>query len=330
MTRKSVIIAIPDTQKRRELAHNVNALQDFSVVARTADLMQTFAEVEEKLPTAVLISDVLAQEAEFEVMRALFREMDIRWLVVESGRVARGATPRRGSDLFCLQSDATGRQLESHLRGVTRSDVMRRDATTQAPHATQADTEFNKVILIGSSTGGIDALLAVLSHFPPDCPPTVIVQHTGAGFGTSLANLLNRQCRARVTLAEGEHTLGRGQILIAAGLRAHVELKPRKPIRTEQLDGAPISGHLPSVDALFHSAVPLGSRVVAALLTGMGRDGAEGLKALRNAGARTFAQDEATSVVYGMPKAAQELGAADKSLPLGEIGPALLAAARGR
>lgn len=157
-----------------------------------------------------------------------------------------------------------------------------------------------------------------------DCPPTVIVQHTGAGFGVSLAALLDRQCRARVRLVTEPTALKQGEVLIGAGVKAHLQMAPGRSPRAELGDSNPVSGHAPSVDVFFESAAPFATRISAALLTGMGRDGANGLKSLRDAGAHTIAQDQATSVVFGMPRAAIELNAATDILPLEAIASALL------
>jgi two-component system chemotaxis response regulator CheB len=181
------------------------------------------------------------------------------------------------------------------------------------------------MVLIGASTGGIDALLAVLSTFGADCPAMVIVQHTGHGFGDSLAALLDRNVAPRVRPAIEGARLDVGTVHVCAGGGRQVclETGPRLSLRFASAE--PVSGHCPSVDFLFRSAVPVAGRVSAAILTGMGRDGAEGLDALRRHGAWTVAQDAATSVVFGMPRAAAEIGAAAAVLPIDKIGPALLA-----
>jgi two-component system chemotaxis response regulator CheB len=119
-----------------------------------------------------------------------------------------------------------------------------------------------------------------------------------------------------------------GHVYVAAGQRRHMGMTQRKPMKTRLKEGPPISGHMPSVDALFTSAVPYGKDVVAAILTGMGQDGAQGLLELRNAGATTFAQDEKSSVVYGMPRVAWENGGAQKQVSLARMAGALLQAAK--
>lgn len=364
MQSKSVVVATPDARERARLTRLVDRMPEFTVIASAGDLMNTYNAVEEKLPKAVLIADVLADLPEFEVMRGLFSTLDIRWLVVTTPH-RRGLRPKlsnRGSDLFAVPADAAEEDIARQLLSLTRTALspqppakppvfaagraaargasqdrfappLRVAAAAPAqPFASSGSGVVGnrgRIILIGSSTGGVDALLTVLSTFPPDCPPTLIVQHTGLGFGESLAGLLDRQCRARVQLATGPGRIAPGVVTIGAGIKAHLVLDKTRDESFLLEESDPVSGHVPSVDILFRSAVRLGPKVVAALLTGMGRDGAEGLKALHTAGASTFAQDEATSVVYGMPRAAAELGAAQDILPLDRIGPALLRAAAG-
>src|SRR6056297_944807 len=361
MLKKSVVIATPDRFQRNRLVELVNRLPEFKVIAMTSDLMNTYTIVEERSPKAVLIADVLARPPEFEVMRALFATLDIRWLVVTppNRRQSNGAAPfsthELGSDLFSISSEAPEGIFAQQLGALTRIARQRQPVAKaqdmslkkswnhlegspkQRPRPVRAmmsgvrgrtNAHVDRLILIGASTGGVDALLTVLSRFPEDCPPTLVVQHTGTGFGQSLAGLLDRQSLAQVSLLDGCVPLRQGQIVLGAGTQAHLVLKGGTVLHAEMRQDAPVEGHVPSVDVLFKSAVHLAPRVNAAILTGMGRDGASGMKALRDAGAYTIAQDEASCVVYGMPRAAVQDGAVCKVLPLDLIGDALLATQR--
>lgn len=182
------------------------------------------------------------------------------------------------------------------------------------------------LIAIGSSTGGVEALRKVLAEFGPDCPPTLIVQHVNARFAPSIADSLNAASPATVLLAESDMRLQRGHIYLAPGGDRHLLLgRAGEGYRTALRPGGPVSGHCPSVDALFHSVAMLKvPDAVGALLTGMGSDGAEGLLAMSRAGARTIAQDEASCVVFGMPRVAIEIGAANIVSPLHKIAQHLL------
>jgi two-component system chemotaxis response regulator CheB len=174
-----------------------------------------------------------------------------------------------------------------------------------------------RVVAIGASTGGVEALITLLSGLPENCPPTVVTQHMPATFTKSFAARLDRMCAARVSEAEDGDPLQPGRIYVAPGGARHMEVSTAGVrLRTADL----VKGHRPSVDVLFHSVASVcGARAVGVILTGMGKDGAQGLMAMRSAGARTLGQDEASSVVYGMPRAAFELGAVERQAPLGDL-----------
>jgi two-component system, chemotaxis family, protein-glutamate methylesterase/glutaminase len=184
-----------------------------------------------------------------------------------------------------------------------------------------------RIVAIGSSTGGVEALLAVLSKFPPNCPPTIVTQHIPGLFTKSLAERLNRACAPAVAEAYEGAPLRVGHVYIAPGSVAHLEVGGAAgDLRCRLKETAPVNGHRPSVDVMFFSlAKMLGKRAVGVILTGMGQDGAHGLLAMREAGANTLGQDEPTCVVYGMPKAAFELGAVEKQVSLARMGDQLIA-----
>lgn len=184
------------------------------------------------------------------------------------------------------------------------------------------------VIAIGASTGGVQALSRILPLFPAHTPGIVLVQHMPEGFTAAFARRLNGVSPMRVIEAQDGDPVQAGTILVAPGGTRHMKLIAHgKGYRVTLVDGDPVSYSRPSVDVLFHSvAKEAGRHAVAALLTGMGRDGAEGMLAMRKAGAQTFAQNEDTCVVFGMPQAALHLNAASASLPLDDIPDRLLRA----
>ncbi len=183
----------------------------------------------------------------------------------------------------------------------------------------------NKILAIGSSTGGVEALLTVLTSFPANCPPTLITQHMPATFTSSFAARLDKACAPTVVEATDGAPILPGHIYIAPGGVAHLEATGTTAPRCRLVESPPVSGHRPSVDVLFTSVARVyGARAVGVILTGMGRDGAQGLLAMRNAGAHTLGQDESTSVVYGMPKVAFEIGAVERQKPLSKIATAAL------
>jgi len=190
---------------------------------------------------------------------------------------------------------------------------------------TQIYRSSEKLVAIGASTGGVEALREIVVVMPADAPPIVIAQHIPPRFSASFAERLNGLAAVRVKEAgDGERILA-GHVYIAPGDR-HLRVRRSGAALVTQLEDGPlVSGHKPSVDALFHSvATACGSKAVGVILTGMGRDGADGLLAMRQAGADTLGEDESSCVVYGMPKAARDNGASKRELPLGKIAEEML------
>ncbi len=190
-------------------------------------------------------------------------------------------------------------------------------------------TSTHKVIAIGTSTGGTEALLQLLSVLPPDSPGIVAVIHMPEGFTKSYAERLDRHCQIRVKEAEDGDRILPGHALLAPG-NLHTEVRRSGAVYcVKTFQAPPVNRHRPSVNVLFDSCARyLGSNAVGAILTGMGNDGASGLLKMKQAGAHTIAQNEETCVVFGMPREAIQLGAVDEILPLRSIANHLLEAAK--
>lgn len=216
--------------------------------------------------------------------------------------------------------------LAARVKSAARARV--RPGTDRAPMQASSRSDFRsdgRLIAIGSSTGGVEALMTVLSAFPANCPPTVITQHMPGTFTKSFAERLNRVCAAQVSEAVEGAPLQVGHVYLAPGGDSHLHVVGAAQLRCRLTQDGAVNGHRPSVDVLFQSvAKAAGPAALGVILTGMGRDGAQGLKAMRSAGAATIGQNEATSVVYGMPKVAYELGAVERQLPLEKIGPDII------
>lgn len=182
-----------------------------------------------------------------------------------------------------------------------------------------------RAIAVGASTGGTEALREILQALPPDTPGIVAVQHMPANFTRSFAARLDSLCRVSVKEAEDGDRIRPGQVLIAPGNYHMTVRQARAEWAVQVSQGEAVNRHRPSVDVLFEScAATLGAGAVGIILTGMGADGAKGMRAMREAGARTIAQDESSCVVFGMPREAIALGGVEQTLPLAAIPRALL------
>jgi two-component system, chemotaxis family, protein-glutamate methylesterase/glutaminase len=263
-------------------------------------------------PTPVIIVSSLTHEGTAATMRAL-----------ELGAVDCYAKPTGASG--DLLSEDAGR-LATMIRNAACVTLSNSFSAGESPRKSSTILDAGRrikdgIIAIGASTGGVEALHKLLTSFPADCPPTVIVQHINGQFAGAMANRLNDSCRPKVQLAESDIVLKPGNIYIAPGNERHLTVRksggaPYSKLRTADL----VSGHRPSIDMLFSSvAKEMPGQAVGVLLTGMGADGAKGLLAMREADCPTIAQDQATCVVYGMPRVAAEIGAAQFVMGLPHI-----------
>jgi two-component system chemotaxis response regulator CheB len=254
-----------------------------------------------------------------------------------AGAVAVVAKPRLGLKQFLEESR---RELVTTLKGAARarpraangaaSAVARPSAATPAASLRPAveglhALAMNKPVVIGSSTGGTQALESILLEMPADAPGIAIVQHMPEKFTQMYAQRLDGICAMNVREARDGDRLQRGVVLIAPGGRHMQMRKAAGQYFVAVIDGPPVNRHKPSVDVLFRSVADCAGRdTMAIILTGMGDDGARGMKLLHDAGARTIAQDEASCVVFGMPKEAIKLGAVDEVMPLDRVARAVL------
>lgn len=277
-------------------------------------------------PIPVVICSSLAEEGAQSTFKAL-----------EYGAVEIIAKPRLGSKQFLEESRITLCQAvkaaaSARLRTVRPVRVVEPKLTADAilspaTHAMAETTE--KIVAIGASTGGTEALKTLLETLPSDAPGIVIVQHMPEVFTRAFANRLDGLCKITVKEAESNDTVLRGHALIAPG-NHHLLLK-RSGARyyVDLKEGPLVCRHRPSVDVLFRSAARYaGQNAVGVILTGMGDDGARGMLEMKQAGATTIAQDEATCVVFGMPNEAIKRGAVDEILPLEAVAGAILTHAR--
>ncbi|MBW6506997.1 MAG: chemotaxis response regulator protein-glutamate methylesterase [Rhodobacteraceae bacterium] len=226
---------------------------------------------------------------------------------------------------------ADGGDLAASFSGLADTIAMAARASLRGRAARQASPppqrfQWNgRFVLIGSSTGGVDAIETVLSGYPALCPPTLITQHMPASFLANFAARLAQKFAPQVALAEAGAPIAPGHVYLAPGGGHHLALSGEAAPHCRLVASDKVNGHRPSVDVLFDSALPIASRCLCVLLTGMGRDGSAAMLRMRREGAECLAQDEASSVVFGMPRAAIELGAASAAVPLNDMAARILA-----
>jgi two-component system chemotaxis response regulator CheB len=258
------------------------------------------------------------------------RGAEVTLRALELGAIDFVAKPRIGvADGLKL----LGQEITEKIRMAARARVSRpaavpaSAAAAQAPaaHAPMGRLSTEKIIFIGASTGGTEATKEVLIALPADCPAVVITQHMPPGFTRSYAARLDGLARIRVAEArDGERILPGHGYIAPGGLHLSVEKSGANYIARVQ-DGDPVNRHKPSVEVLFRSAARVaGPNAIGIMLTGMGADGARAMREMRDAGGYNYVQDEASCVVFGMPREAIAAGAAHEVLPLGQIAPRLV------
>lgn len=217
-------------------------------------------------------------------------------------------------------------ELISKIKAASKAKVFKKELNNQIQaNTTSLAQTTNKILAIGASTGGTEALKDVLMGLPRNAPGMVIVQHMPANFTAQFAQRLNSLCSMEVREAKNGDSIIPGVALIAPGDYHMVVRRSGARYYVEIGNGEKVSGHRPSVDVLFNSVAKIaGANAIGVILTGMGSDGAKGLLAMKNAAARTIGQDEASCVVYGMPKVAYEIGAVEKQLPLNRVADGIL------
>ncbi len=267
-------------------------------------------------PMPVVVVSTLTQKGTDAVVRAL-----------ELGAVDCVAKPLADlrSGLAALAEELVGKVKAAAIsrpRARTPAATARRPPLSVDPGLSTA----GRIVAIGASTGGVEALQQLIGRLPAEAPAILVTQHMPAGFTSSFARRLDQQCAMTVVEATDGRRVLPGHVYIAPGAR-HLELRRTGAHYQCVLhDGPPVSGHRPSVDVLFRSvAAAAGAKSVGMILTGMGRDGAAGLLQMRQAGARTFGQSEASCLIYGMPKAAMQAGAVETEMPLDRLAEEIVA-----
>ncbi len=326
------VLVVDDSATMRSLISAVLRRDpEISVVGTAADPLEARAAIKELNPDVITLDVEMPNMNGLEFLEKIMRlrpmpvvmvstltqaGTDVTLAALEIGAVDAVAKPAPGVSA----QEAFG-DLAEKVKIAARSRV--RALETREPKAVDGAyrADPNHILAIGASTGGVEALLTILSAFPANCPATVVTQHMPATFTRSFAARLDKMSGATVTEAEDGAPLKPGHVYIAPGGETHLEVVGG---RCRLVRADPVNGHRPSVDVLFNSVARLGRPMTGVILTGMGKDGAKGLLTMRQAGARTLGQDEQSCVVYGMPRAAFELGAVERQLSLPRLAPAIL------
>jgi len=309
-----VVGSAPDPLVARELIKSLNPdVVTLDIEMPKMDGVSFLRKIMALRPLPVVMISTLTQASADVTIQAL-----------EIGAVDFVAKPTTN---VAANMEALGDEMRTKVKAAARARVRARPEQPSAPppRRTTPIGPTQKIVFVGASTGGVEALHKLLLGFPADCPPILITQHMPERFTTSFAARLNNECAMTVHEAAHNQPVEQGHVYIAPGGQ-HLEIarNGNRYVCRLHLDPT-VSGHRPSVDVLFRSAARLiGKRAVGAILTGMGGDGADGLLEMRQAQATTFGQDEATALIYGMPRVAFERGAVMRQLPLGRIAEAIL------
>jgi two-component system chemotaxis response regulator CheB len=306
----------------------------FAIAAAAKDIFEAREKAEKTRPNLICL-DYGAQQIDYAPHLKKLTPLEIPILIFSplernGAKLALEALAKGAVDFVLkprISDAALEREFINKVSAAAKSKIGRIDADRGAkPNAIATQPIVTrKIIAIGASTGGTDALKEVLIRIPKNSPGIVIVQHMPASFTGPFAQRLDALCKISVKEARDGDEVLPNLALIAPGDRHMLLRRSASRYFVEIVDGEKVSGHRPSVDALFESvAQNAGANAVGAILTGMGGDGARGLLKMHNAGAKTVAQDEKTCVVFGMPKVAIELGAVDKIAPLEMVPAAVL------
>ncbi len=345
------VLVVDDSALVRQVTRSILADQGLEADV-AADPLIALDKIGKARPDVIVLDLEMPRMDGLTFLRKLMREDPIPVVVcsaltgpgtdaalraLEEGAVEIVAKPRLGVKGFLQDSAAL---LVDAVRGAARARVRPRPTGSRlVPPRLTADAVLpvrparagtsERVVAVGASTGGTEALRRLLDALPPDSPGLVIVQHMPGAFTAAFARRLGQTCRLEVREAENGDRVREGLALVAPGDRHLLLERAGASYGVTLADGPPVSRHRPSVDVLFRSAAQAaGPSAVGVLLTGMGDDGADGLLEMRDAGAHTVVQDESTCVVFGMPGAAIARGAAAEVLPLPLIPAAILDAAR--
>jgi two-component system chemotaxis response regulator CheB len=334
MQNKIRVLIVDDSAVVRKIfSEELSKYVDIEVVGTAPDPFVARDKIATLNPDVITLDIEMPRMDGLTFLRKLMRHYPIPTIIVSSltprgGKLTLEAMEIGAVDVIAKPGSSytvgdMSSQLAEKIRAAARAKVIRRDSETidsgNIPMKALAQTS-NKVIAIGASTGGTEALKKVLTKLPANAPGIVVVQHMPANFTTAFADRLNSICQVTVKEAQDNDSVVPGLALIAPGNYHMIFRRSGARYYVEVKTGPMVHHQRPAVDILFKSTAKYaGANAIGVILTGMGADGAEGLLEMKQAGASTIAQDEQSCVVFGMPKEAIKLGAADRVVPLDQI-----------
>lgn len=343
-SRVSVFIVDESALSRRTLASFLEQEPSIEVLGAVEDPRFAWTRMARRWPDVVILDVGMPRQDGLTFLRELMAHRPTPVVVYSSlsehaamvsirarieGAVAVVAKPE---PLSTEMPADTAQQLLSAIVNAAQRALQRRTPTpTPTPQSLRAESTVEKLVAIGVSTGGVRALETVFRELSPSSPGIVVVQHMPENFTAAFSQRLNSVMNIEVLEAQGGERVTRGRVLVAPGDR-HLTLKRQGLHYVVEVSAGPrVNRHRPSVDVLFYSvAQAAGRNALGIIMTGMGDDGADGLKAMRDAGAVTLGQDEATCVVYGMPCEARKRGAVEREVSLHSLGEEIERFGRGR
>lgn len=313
---------------RTVLTKGLSSDLDIDVVATAGDPVEAMDKIIKYQPDVMTCDVEMPKMNGIEFIRRLLPQHHIPVIVISgvSGTVF-DALDAGAVDFVAKPDVSSVKSVESFIKEIIEKVKVASDAKVlynqkenDTGKITGKFSGSNKIIAIGASTGGTDAIYKIISALPDDTPGIVIVQHIPPVFSRLFAERLNKVTRLNVKEADSGDYVEPGRVLIAPGNQHMKIVRVNDKFKVLCYEGKKVNGHCPSVDVLFESvAREAGENAIGVILTGMGYDGAKGLLAMRRKGARTIGQDEKSSVVYGMPKVAFDIGAVEKQVPLNDI-----------
>lgn len=334
--RKVKVLVVDDSRLSREIiARGISRDRNILVVGQAADPFEARDRIEELNPDVITLDINMPKMNGIEFLRKLMSQHPIPTIVIsgmkdkimeslESGAVDFISKPevKTKSDLESFLEELAYKIKTASIAKIDREVVKTKDSEIEVAR----DLNKNiKVIAVGASTGGTEAFFKVLKQLPTDIPGMVVVQHMPSSFTKMYADRLNSQTEFEVIEAKNGDEIKPGRVIIAPG-DFHMQVRRENNKYTVRcFSGDKVSGHCPSVDVLFDSvAEQVGKKALGVILTGMGRDGAKGLLNMRQSGAVTIGQDRDSSVVYGMPMVAYNIGAVEKQTSIQRVGKAIV------